>query len=388
LRHEWLRKNESIEEQTWYHDFQRALLLVPEHTWGMDEKTFLKDHENYSAKDFAKARGKANFRTFESSWKEKRLYIQHAVSAIQNPSYAASARQHLQTIHPKQPSLEEWEKSSLNNKSIDLSQFSVQFDGRSAAIVALTTLSNGKSWASPSHPLGLLRYQTFSAEDYERFFHQYIRLEEQSKSWSREDFTKPGIEGAHPLSRFWQPYVVDQYRRTSSTQTQFLFHLQSEPLSTNEYGCPKDFYLQYTFPHQQPSISIDLQWFQKPACRLPEALWFTFTPILSHKAEWLIAKLGDFISPLDVVENGNRHLHACGNSVICNDRDRKIEIIPLDSPLVAPGQPSLLNFSNEQPDMQGGVHFNLYNNVWGTNFPMWFDEDCYFRFLVHFFTTS
>ncbi|NOG48471.1 MAG: hypothetical protein HND48_02750 [Chloroflexi bacterium] len=50
--------------------------------------------------------------------------------------------------------------------------------------------------------------------------------------------------------------------------------------------------------------------------------------------------------------------------------------------LVAPGRPSLLDFHNRLPDMSGGVHFNLYNNVWGTNFPMWFEDDARFRFVL------
>ncbi len=51
-------------------------------------------------------------------------------------------------------------------------------------------------------------------------------------------------------------------------------------------------------------------------------------------------------------------------------------------PLVAPGAPSLLNFKHTQPALEQGFHFNLYNNVWGTNFPMWYDEDARFRFVV------
>jgi hypothetical protein len=48
--------------------------------------------------------------------------------------------------------------------------------------------------------------------------------------------------------------------------------------------------------------------------------------------------------------------------------------------LFAPGRPSLLDFTNELPDMSGGWHVNLYNNIWGTNFPMWFEDDAVFRF--------
>jgi hypothetical protein len=54
----------------------------------------------------------------------------------------------------------------------------------------------------------------------------------------------------------------------------------------------------------------------------------------------------------------------------------------LDAPLVAPGEPSLLDFNNRQPDMSQGVQVNLFNNVWGTNFRMWFDDDARFRFAL------
>ena len=131
-------------------------------------------------------------------------------------------------------------------------------------------------------------------------------------------------------------------------------------------------------------MDIELQWFNKQACRLPEALWLTFQPFVSKNADWQIEKLGEYISPLHVVERGNRHLHASGKDVICKDGVDELKIAALDSPLVAPGEPSLLDFSNELPDLANGMHFNLYNNVWGTNFPMWFEEDCRFRFILQF----
>ena len=73
-------------------------------------------------------------------------------------------------------------------------------------------------------------------------------------------------------------------------------------------------------------------------------------------------------------------MHAVGVGVACSDRQKRIEIETLDAPLVAPGALSLLNFTNDEPDLEEGVSFNLHNNVWGTNFPMWFEDDCRFRF--------
>ncbi|HBA91479.1 MAG TPA: hypothetical protein DCZ08_06915, partial [Anaerolineaceae bacterium] len=324
------------------------------------------------------ARGKDNFRTFEASWAEKRAYIASAVNALGNTPRSEQARSRLAALQPGVPSLAGWKQPSSAESVLDLPGLAAQFDLKTGALIAWQVKPGGKFWADGDHPLGLLRYQTFSADDYERFFRQYIRPEEQNNDWSREDFTKPGLENAHPVSRYWQPVVVDGYQKDNAC----LFHLTGEPESVSNYGCPRDFYLKYTFNQAKPELEIDLQWFNKQACRMPEALWFSFIPRTPGEASWSIDKLGQDVSPLDVVENGNRHLHASGQYVRVEDAEGDLTITALDSTLVAPGEPSLLNFHNGQPDMTRGVHFNLYNNLWGTNFPMWFEEDCRFRFVI------
>ncbi|MFH1176030.1 MAG: DUF5054 domain-containing protein, partial [Acidobacteriota bacterium] len=375
LRDEWLASSPDLRHEAHFDAFQRRLLLVPEHTWGMDEKTFLGDHESYSPVDFSAARGRENFRTLEASWAEKRSDITAAVEALGDTPFATEAQARLAALQPRRPDLTGRKALPAGDLTIALPHFSAHFDPQSGALTLLTD-RHGEEWASPTHPLALLRYQTFSAADYERFFHQYILAAEQDNGWSREDFTKPGLETANPISRFWQPRVVEHW----ATEQDILFHLAGEPRAVREYGCPQEFFLQYFFNLQSTVIEINLQWFHKPACRLPEALWLSFRPRVDAAAEWRLDKLGASISPLEVVENGNRHLHACGHGVTVRERSRQLAILTLDSPLVAPGEPSLLDFTNAQPDLRQGVHFNLHNNLWGTNFPMWFEEDCLFRF--------
>jgi hypothetical protein len=75
-------------------------------------------------------------------------------------------------------------------------------------------------------------------------------------------------------------------------------------------------------------------------------------------------------------------MHAVGTGVSYRDAQGSLLLETLDAPLVAPGQPSLLNFNNQLPDLQKGMHINLYNNVWGTNFPQWDEEDARFRFVL------
>ena len=54
----------------------------------------------------------------------------------------------------------------------------------------------------------------------------------------------------------------------------------------------------------------------------------------------------------------------------------------LDAPLVAPGKPAMLDHDNRQPDLRDGIHFNLHNNLWGTDFPQWYEDDARFRFTL------
>jgi hypothetical protein len=129
---------------------------------------------------------------------------------------------------------------------------------------------------------------------------------------------------------------------------------------------------------------FNLQWFDKPACRLPEAAWFTFAPHVQDPSHWRMDKLGEWVSPLDVIRDGNRTLHAVNLGVAYRGPEAGLLIETLDAPLVAPGARSLLNFDNAQPSLEQGLHFLLYDNVWGTNFRMWYDEDARFRFVVRF----
>lgn len=382
LRCEWLEDKKINYKDKRFINFNRRLLMVPEHTWGMDEKTYLDDHENYAADKFKLARGLPNFKKFESSWVEKRSTIQKAVNALEDSALADEARKRLESIRPNKPDLSAWQKMTSEKIEFQTSQFDIQINPLRVGLVSMVDRKAQQPWVDEMHPMGEFTYQTFSTADYDRFFSQYIIDAAQNGDWPREDFCKPGLELAKPVSAIWKPYIRDSYRRQTPAHAEFLFHMTFEYECIVNYGVPKDVYLTYQFSHEGATFSIELQWFNKQACRIPEAFWMGFKPTLPEGAEWKIEKLGKMISPLSVVENGNRHLHAAGSKVELSHANRKISILPLDSPLVAPGLPSPLDFNNDQPDLQQGMHFCLLNNLWGTNFPMWFEEDCRFRFVV------
>ena len=382
LRLGWLHEKKVSYADTQFFNFNRRLMMVPEHTWGMDEKTHLDDHEAYEAASFRAARSKPNFRKFESSWVEKRAYITNALNALEDSPLGAESRARLEAIRPLQPELSAWARADLSHLMLENDRLSVRFDPVTAEVTSLIERATGQEWSSPAARLGTYAYQTFSAADYDRFIGQYILPSMQSSGWSREDFSKPGLEKANPVSRMWTPHVLEVYSRSGAAGASLLFRLTFEEEACKRYGAPRDTWLEYALAKSTTSLRIDLQWFHKVPCRMPEALWLGFMPAQSGTLDWQLHKLGKWLSPLSVVENGNRHLHAVGQGVRASRAGKALTISPLDSALVAPGAPSLLDFNNQQPDLGKGMHFCLLNNLWGTNFPMWFEEDCRFRFEV------
>lgn len=162
----------------------------------------------------------------------------------------------------------------------------------------------------------------------------------------------------------------------------FLFLLDMPEESWQEYGAPRQLSLEVRFDRREPQVRFTLQWFGKPACRLPEASWFSFLPRVSQPRAWRMDKLGQWISPYEVIRDGNRHLHALNSGVRWSGSRAALRIETLDAPLLATGRPSLLDFNNRQPNLRQGLHFNLHNNLWGTNFPMWYEDDARFRFIL------
>jgi hypothetical protein len=378
LRKRWVSTGKLLPESEPYRRFHRSLLLVPEHTWGMDLKTHLLDYETYNREAFSAARSKDNFKQFEASWSEQRQYIDSALAEL--PAVLAEeAKLRLETLQPDVPDLDDAEIVDPGRK-FDTTHFQVGFDPATGAIIHLIAPSLDITLAGHDHPLGLFRYQTFSSSDYERFYHQYNINRAKNWIWVLPDFTKPGLEDSIAASREYEPVMQHLYHEQSDAGHTFTVELRMPDEAHTLFGCPRQVYLEIYFPDRAPMLQYRLIWFEKPANRMPEALWLSFKPKVSSPAMWKMDKLGQMISPLEVIPDGNRKLHAVNTGLYYEDDHTDLVINSLDAPLVAPGDRSLLNFNNRQPKLSSGFHFCLYNNIWGTNFPMWYDENGLFRF--------
>jgi len=234
--------------------------------------------------------------------------------------------------------------------------------------------------ALQTNPIGLFRYESFSQDDYDRFLAAYIVDIKRHGFWAIPDFSKPGMAHAvpRPCHCMYGPRLLSAYIKPARDATFVILELTMPEFAIKELGAPGQLFIEYAF--RKKNIDITLQWFKKNACRLPEAAWFSFVPKVAQPGQWLLDKLGHPVSPLDVVDKGNRNLHAINTGVSYKGPDGVLAIASPDAPLVAPGEPRLLQFDNTQPPLEQGMHFNLVNNLWGTNFVMWYEDDARFRF--------
>jgi hypothetical protein len=357
----------------------RRVLLEAEHTWGTDTKTWL-DFDHYTPRDLASMLDTKNYKVVEYSWTEKRQDLFDGLATLPVP-LREEAQTALRALEVKEPQFS-GAASHAAEKEIETTHFVLAIDPGTGAMRRLRNKSSGREWASNDHLLGLLSYQTLSLDDYARFFKNYVISTE---DWAQKDFGKPNMDRFGAKSFEWKP-ALEQLEITEDAQghrilARLEFH-DAEAFASGRASFPRKTYLELTLPRAEPVIHFNLSWFEKPATRMSEALWLTFDPIAPDPRGWVLDKCGEQISPLDVAAGGGRHMHAVSSGFRYRENDHSFVVETLDAPLIALGEKSALNFSRDQPDLSGGVHCNLFNNAWGTNYIMWFGENMRLRFVL------
>lgn len=258
----------------------------------------------------------------------------------------------------------------------------IGIDSSSGAIRRLLSKASRREWAAPDHPLALFSYQTLSQQDYDRFFDRYIISH---ADWVVKDFGKPNIDREGAVSRTWNP-ALSALRVSSSAEGHTIqAHLEIRDAAAQQSGLtawPRRMFLEIFLPDAAPEVHINFYWFQKPATRLPEALWLTFRPVVGDPRGWMLEKSGEQVSPFDVVRNGGRNMHAVSSGFTYRDEGGTFAVETIDAPLIALGERSPLNFSPDLPNLAAGIHSCLFNNAWGTNYILWYSENLRARYVL------
>ncbi|ANE45228.1 hypothetical protein SY83_01540 [Paenibacillus swuensis] len=420
LRSNWIGEGKWVEGSKEDAKFSGELLMVAEHTWGMDLKKYLPDFSNYGKTEFRAAReadlvdpklipdryaylkffsmnesdamtdeerkqaaAMRSYAAFENSWKEQREYISQAVGHLPG-NLKTDAMNALLVLRPERENTAGTQRLQTKH-NYKLGTFEVAF-GDDGSLMRLSDAA-GKVWADGEGRTGLgsYVYETYAHEDIQQWNRDYNVNHSWTHGWADADFGKPGFEWANPQPRHQEfcPFGAQLYYRQEAEADVVIACVTMPPEAAEHCGAPRSLELQYRFPLDYPRIEISLNWFNKDANRLPEASWLSFPFLADNPNLWTLSKLGANVSPLHVVKNGARNLHACDDGGMnYHGADGRVRLVSLDAPLISPGDRRLFQFDNTFAPLQNGFHVCLHNNKWGTNFPMWYEEDAKFRFII------
>ncbi len=210
------------------------------------------------------------------------------------------------------------------------------------------------------------------------------------------DLGKPNMSSADPVHGTWRGQLQALYQLSNSSGTYFLLQL-TMPLNTSLlYGAPTTVWVQVAVLAGQRNIQFTLLLLQKTPTRLTEAHWFSFNPVLaSAQAAWRMDKLGEWVDPMAVINQGAMHMHALGEGGmtygdVSTSTQPLLSVLSPDAPLVSVSGFNPFPTPFGTPNITStGIALCLFNNVWGTNYPMWYpfvagDENIRYRFSVNF----
>jgi hypothetical protein len=338
----------------------RALLMVPEHTWGLDTMVQLTDTETWDKPSFAARRVALRWRRFDHSWAEQRAYVDEALAAL-----PAKARSDVEVRLARLTGPVGLSPAG-DDRTLVTERFGIRVDGR-GAIVELRDAASAIDWASPAAPLGLFSYEVFDSREYEGFWEHGMNPVCRDLWWPHYACGKKGLERLGRFARSWEPTVVSGTSRNGRLE----LRLELPPEAAEAFGGPR--VLAVVVTATSDAVELEFAWAGKDAIRVPEAAWLSFLPDVERTA-WRYTKLGIEIDPCGVVQNGGRQ-HAIERA--CCTRDgAMLEIETLDAPLASLDRKILPPVN---PDANG-LHINLLNTVWSTNYTQWYDDDNRFRF--------
>lgn len=350
----WIRQGRLAPDSDAAIDFAVRLGMIAEHTWGADVKTHLRNWDKYDFDSFTAARTQPEFLFTEQSWRELDDNIDKAVALLPDP-LREEAREALKQVGEvdRRPV-----KGNDSDRKLDAAG---RYAFETKGVKCL---------------LGGIAYQSFSNDDYTRFQDAYLTSHVQ---WAIEDNGKPGLDRSPARSATIEARVAkcsaERSREGRRIRTEMVF---PEDARIDPRVLPEAVRCQWEIARDGRSVAWTVDLVGKPANRMPEAYWVSIQPeeLLSVVAE----KTGGRVDLLDVVPGGNRQMHGIDRYVDLVTRRGTLRITSPDALLVVVGERNALNYSTQLPDLRQGIHFCLFDNLWGTNFSMWWGGDMRYRF--------
>lgn len=402
LKRKWLSDRSMQRESQEYIDFSDALLCIAEHTCGMDMKKYFADYENYLKADFQKARkadtvkihhllrdfpqniltyfarikgeySQGSYSTAEKSWAEQRQYIDKAVKALL-AEHKAEAEQALSKLTPKEPV--KYNETFDIHSPVDIGSWHLELNEYGG----IGVLNHNGNPVIKKNNQPVMEYRSFGKKDYDFWLSHYSRNLKQNFAWAYGDFGRPLLkyaDGKYPEGQFAYKPVKAGVLSSGNAEIKICVDLECDKKLCSELGAPR--FVQIIYCLTEYGLHFNVSWYGKDANRLTEALYLHVFPA-GRNIEF--SKLGNRINPYEVVSMAGRKLHAIEYFTAVSGNE-KYRFVNYHAPVVSLGKGKILEFDNQYEDIsRDGISYVLHDNVWGTNFPLWYEENAGFDFEI------
>ncbi|MFW8054292.1 DUF5054 domain-containing protein [Vagococcus fluvialis] len=405
LRKEWIKDGKITKDSLLYKEFSAQLLMVAEHTWGVNGNVYLPDYSHFLLNEFEEARKKdlitfqhdrkymdygdlmsyistdieleemsdrRRYSIYEASWLEQRNYLEKAINLLpvdlQKEAYQV---------------LKETTNNIVDiNQNIDIIP-GVPYTFDNVTLSFSTTgglnqlIIDGYHLIEDGKEFGGLSYERFDFSDYMSYYKNYCRLTNWTSSWALGDHGRRGIAAYQEIRHeIIKPFITNSSMTVSDKNIKIVLNVTYKDTEISNWGLPKTNQLIYMINLETKQIDLAYSWKEKKANPMPESYWLETSISVANPTRWVMEKISHPVSPQNVVANGNRNLHCLSDEGLTyTGYEGEFNITSHDSPIFSLGRRGLLKFDNQIPDLNDGIFVNLFNNVWGTNFTAWFEED-------------
>ncbi|CAE7856399.1 unnamed protein product, partial [Symbiodinium sp. KB8] len=409
----------------------RLFLKNGEHTWGLDQKSTITPlealHSNWSNAEFHAIVRDAwlpsppalsqMYTKLAASWTRQRYVgLGAVVEALElgddtTVAAAAAIREAWEGQSPAVPDTTGYASLPLDTVgrfTFATSDWEVQFSNTTGAMVWLKDTVNAVQWlggcgnpgdARNGH-FGLLEYRSYNADNETEYEDDY------NFAWifydidDGDDQAKLGIDAYNATYRVVHPQLQQFFFRKTAmadgrSSMSFLLQVNFSMEAVQLAGAPADAWLHVNVTDAAAGgggralVNITVAAFNKTATRLPEAFFLRFIPRACAYSGGTppfpcLSKLGSWVDPWPVPVGGATHIHgiddrgfyyttASSNTSTCAAHaDATLSIVPWDASLINIGTPTAYPSPLEGlPDTTEGIASLLYNNIWNTNYIMW-----------------
>jgi len=422
--------------------YYECVSLFEEHTWGADVKTWLGPNRVYCKKEFLKAKLKKNYLFMEESWQEQKDRANQSRLAMQKMKMQVEKNNNneISLFNPNNSDFTGW--VTLKELNSELTDCSLEMNGEDLPITKI----DGE-WAcyvktlppfvtSPLHivkiqsPIGNLvikrenqlvtvenhRYTlTFSEisgkiiELFDKKLNSVLLKDRNHKSIFSYQYDRYGIED---ITTYLKDYAyrfstwgIQDFGREAYPECEHKTYypaFQSYSIengtvifcyegaeSVEKYGDAQQIRIEVTLPPVGDELFVNLKLKGKQETPYIESGSFLF-PLAEETPSYRVNKSNVVLNPsTDIQEDANHVFYCLENYFSTMGEDIGLCVIAKDSPLISLGNTGIYTYLKDFKDPEDAIVYNnLFNNMWGTNYPQWISGDLCYRYVLFGFNNE